>query len=125
VPVFDIPLPLPDAQGQPPWELLDNAPGQDIIAWVTQGAIADRTKERLGRSDEGIILYRKMLKDNLCKIQEGQEPMNIFRDPAAAECIRIVTERDKTTRFGGPAAKYSPITPEVRELFAQARAVSA
>jgi 5,5'-dehydrodivanillate O-demethylase oxygenase subunit len=105
--------------------LLDNAPAQDMFAWVTQGAIADRTKERLGRSDVGIILYRKMLEDNLRKVQQGEEPMNVFRDPAEAECIPIVTERDKTQRFGGPAAKYSPITPEVRALFAQACAVSA
>jgi 5,5'-dehydrodivanillate O-demethylase len=125
VPVFDIPLPLPNAQGQPPWKLLDNAPGQDMFAWVTQGAIADRTRERLGRSDVGIILYRKMLEDNLRKVQQGEEPMNVFRDPAEAECLAIITERDKTTRFGGPAANYSPITPEVRALFAQARAVSA
>jgi 5,5'-dehydrodivanillate O-demethylase oxygenase subunit len=124
VPVFDIPLPLPNAEGQPPWELMDNAPGQDIFAWVTQGAIADRTKERLGHSDEGIILYRKMLKDNLRQMQLGQEPMNVFRDLAEAACIEIVTERDKTERFSGPAAKYSPITPHVQALFAQARAVS-
>jgi 5,5'-dehydrodivanillate O-demethylase len=121
VPVFDIPLPLPDANGQPPWELMDNAPGQDIFAWVTQGAIADRTRERLGHSDEGIILYRKMLRDNLRQMQLGQEPMNVFRNAAEASCIEIITERDKTERFGGPAAKYSPITPHVQALFAQAR----
>ena len=115
---------LPRAAGQPPWELLDNAPGQDIFAWVTQGAIADRTKERLGRSDEGIILYRKMLRDNLRQMQLGQEPMNVFRDAAAAACIEIITERDTTQRFGGPAAKYSPITPQVQALFAQARSTS-
>jgi 5,5'-dehydrodivanillate O-demethylase len=121
VPVFDIPLPLPNAQGQPPWELMDNAPGQDIFAWVTQGAIADRTKERLGHSDEGIVLYRKMLRDNMRKMQLGEEPMNVFRDPAEAACIEIVTERDKTSRFGGPAAKYSPLTPHIEALFAQKR----
>ena len=48
-----------------------------------------------GHSDEGIILYRKMLKDNLRQMQLGQEPLNVFRDPAEAACIEIVTERDK------------------------------
>ena len=33
-------------------ELID---AQDIMAWVTQGAIADRTKENLGVSDRGIV----------------------------------------------------------------------
>src|SRR5262249_1482433 len=124
VPVFDIPLPLPDANGQPPWELMDNAPGQDIFAWVTQGAIADRTRERLGHSDEGIILYRKMLRDKMRKMKLGEETTNVFRKPAEAGCLAIVTERDKTSRFGGPAAKYSPITPQVEALFAKARNTS-
>jgi hypothetical protein len=51
--------------------------------------------------------------------------MNVFRDPAEAACIKIVTERDKTQRFGGPAAQYSPITPHIAALFAQARGTSA
>jgi 5,5'-dehydrodivanillate O-demethylase len=104
---------------------MDSTPGQDICAWVTQGAIADRTKERLGHSDEGIILYRKMLKDNLRQMQLGQEQMKVFRNPVEAACIDIITERDKPERFGGPAAKYSPITPHVQALFAQARGISA
>jgi hypothetical protein len=54
-------------------------------------------------------------------MQMGKELMNVFRDPAEAACIEIVTERNKTERFGGPAAKYSPITPYVQALFAQTR----
>jgi hypothetical protein len=47
--------------------------------------------------------------------------MNVFHNAAEAACIKIITERDKTGRFGGPAAKYSPITLHVQALFAQAR----
>ncbi len=118
VPVFEIPMPLPDENGQPPWDLLDNAPGQDIFAWVTQGPIAARPRERLGRSDEGIILFRKLLEDNLKKLQAGEEPMNVFRNPAEADSIDLVTERDHSDRPGGPAIKYSPIGPRIRELWA-------
>ena len=84
---------------------MDNAPGQDSFAWVTQGAIADRTRERLGRSDEGMILYRKMLRDNMGKMQLGEEPINVFDHPTETACIEMVTERDKISRVGGPAAQ--------------------
>ena len=40
--------------------------------WVTQGPIAKRDKERLGLSDTGIILYRKLLMDNIDKVQRGE-----------------------------------------------------
>ena len=34
---------------------------QDFVAWVGQGAIADRTGEHLGESDRGVIMMRKMM----------------------------------------------------------------
>jgi 5,5'-dehydrodivanillate O-demethylase len=120
VPVFNIPVPVPDEDGQPPWNLLDNFPGQDIFAWITQGPIAARDKERLGHSDEGVILFRTLLKQMIQKVQQGQEPMNVFRDPAKADSIEITTERDVTKFPGGPAAKYSPVRQQVEELWAQA-----
>jgi 5,5'-dehydrodivanillate O-demethylase oxygenase subunit len=33
---------------------------QDYVAQVGQGSIADRTREHLGRSDLGVILFRKI-----------------------------------------------------------------
>ena len=32
---------------------------QDFVAWVGQGALADRTQEHLGESDRGVIMMRK------------------------------------------------------------------
>ena len=125
IPVFSIPLPVPDENGQPPWDLLDNTPGQDIFAWITQGPIARRDRERLGRSDEGIILYRNLLKEQVAKVQRGEDPMNVFRDPAAAECIEIVTEHDHARIPGGPTQKYSPIRKTVLELWERDRGVKA
>jgi 5,5'-dehydrodivanillate O-demethylase len=108
-------------QGAPRWEYLDTAPGQDIIAWVTQGAIAKREKERLGLSDTGVILFRKLLSDNIEKVQRGEDPMNTFRDPVANQCVRLQTEFDHSATGTGPAHKYSPLTPEIRRLFAEAQ----
>ena len=39
----------------------------DIVAWITQGAIADRNHEALGRADKGIILYRQMLEEAMAQ----------------------------------------------------------
>jgi hypothetical protein len=72
--------------------MLDNAPGQDIMAWTTQGAIADRTTEKLGLSDKGIILYRRLLRQELDKVMRGEEPMNVFRDPAHNQYIPVPQE---------------------------------
>jgi hypothetical protein len=55
---------------------------QDYMCWATQGEIAKRDLEQLGRSDKGIQLYRKMLHEQMDLVREGGEPsMNIFRDP--------------------------------------------
>ena len=40
-----------------------------------------RTSESLGRSDKGLILYRQQLMDNMAKVERGEDPMNVFRDP--------------------------------------------
>jgi hypothetical protein len=40
--------------------LRDYVDGQDIVAWITQGRISDRSREHLGRSDLGVILLRKL-----------------------------------------------------------------
>jgi hypothetical protein len=52
IPFYKVPLPL-DESGNEDWELLDNNNGQDIMAWITQGLIADRSLEKLGESDKG------------------------------------------------------------------------
>jgi len=92
IPYYDVTVPGPDARGLPDWASLDNAPGQDMVAWVTQGPIADRSDEKLGLSDRGIILYRWLLQDNLAKVARGEDPMNTFRDPAKNQYIRMMQE---------------------------------
>ncbi len=53
---------------------------QDHMAWETQGPIADRTKENLSFSDRGVALYRRLLRENIEKVQHGAEPFGIIRD---------------------------------------------
>ena len=45
---------------------------QDYVAQVGQGAIADRSQEHLGRSDVGIILFRKIWERELRALAEGR-----------------------------------------------------
>ena len=47
---------------------------QDIVAWVGQGAIADRTKENLGASDRGVSMLRKQLFQRHRRDRRRQRP---------------------------------------------------
>jgi len=63
----------------------DNIANQDFIAWVSQGPISDRVNEHLTATDEGVILYHKLLLENAKKVERGEEPLGIIRDPAENE----------------------------------------
>ena len=52
---------------------------QDTMTWETPGAIADRTEERLGTSDRGIVMFREILKREINKVMQGNDPIGIFR----------------------------------------------
>jgi 5,5'-dehydrodivanillate O-demethylase len=62
---------------------------QDRIAQESQGRIADRTREYLGTSDEGIVVLRKMLRDSIKAVAEGRDPFGVLRDPAQDVLIRF------------------------------------
>jgi 5,5'-dehydrodivanillate O-demethylase len=58
----------------------DNIPAQDMTGWVGQGPISDRTQEHLASSDKGVVLYRKMLVEQMDRVERGEEPMAVIRD---------------------------------------------
>ena len=58
---------------------------QDMIAWVAQGPISDRTSEHLASSDKGVIAYHKLLHENMDRIERGEDPLGTIRDPAENE----------------------------------------
>jgi 5,5'-dehydrodivanillate O-demethylase len=80
---------LYDAKGR-----LNNTivPAQDEAAWVMQGPVTDRTTEHLGVTDVGIILFRRMINENLKIVEDGGEPINVHRDPAKNIAIPLATE---------------------------------
>jgi hypothetical protein len=79
VPSFNVPIE----------ELPDYVLGQDMIAWPLQGEIVDRSLEKLGESDKGIIMFRRLLMEQADLVAEGGEPMNVFRDPATNQCLAL------------------------------------
>ena len=54
---------------------------QDEMAWIGQGPITDRTTEHLASSDKGIMLYRKLLLENIEVAMKGDDPICVIRDP--------------------------------------------
>jgi 5,5'-dehydrodivanillate O-demethylase len=72
-------VPIQDENGA---YILDYVLGQDMVAWYAQGEITDRTQEHLYEGDALIIAYRQMLKEQIEIVQQGGEPMNVFRDAA-------------------------------------------
>jgi 5,5'-dehydrodivanillate O-demethylase len=117
--VYDVPL--RDEHGEFLVETVDN---QDMMAWVTQGPIADRTLENLGATDQGIAVYRRMLRRELKKVEQGEDPMCVFRDPATNICIDLPNEKDKHHFSDGFGAfllrthgRFSPIAHELIKIF--------
>jgi 5,5'-dehydrodivanillate O-demethylase oxygenase subunit len=117
--VYDVPF--RDTDGE---FILDNVDGQDMMAWITQGAVADRTREHLGASDKGVTLYRRVLRRELKKIGAGQDPIGVVRDPARNRRIDLPNERKKHHNSDGfthfmmrTHAKYSPVALEVAALY--------
>ncbi len=61
---------------------MDAVQAQDHMAWETQGAIMDRTCERLTTSDRGVILFREVMMREMDRVQQGLDPMGVTRDAA-------------------------------------------
>ena len=69
------------------WELTEEEhqkfPG-DYEAQVGQGPITIHSEERFVQSDRGIVMVRKMLRDQLDRIERGEDPIGVSFDPNAA-----------------------------------------
>jgi 5,5'-dehydrodivanillate O-demethylase len=75
--------------------IVETVSGQDMMVWVTQGAVSDRTTERLGTSDQGVILYRNMLLEQMDRVARGEDPIAVIRDPAKnTPFVQIQRERE-------------------------------
>jgi 5,5'-dehydrodivanillate O-demethylase oxygenase subunit len=117
IPIYEMPSPVLNRDGQPQFEMLDKeVDPQDNAIFASQGVLFDRTRERLGESDQGIVLYRHLLDHQMQAVAAGKDPMNVFRDPRRNVCLNLPTEsREKflTGRLGARlrySERYKPLT---------------
>jgi 5,5'-dehydrodivanillate O-demethylase len=116
IPVFDVPVPRLVNGIEPDWPLLDNNSGQDLVMWYSQGEILDRSQENLANGDMNIVRMRRFLDKQIKIVEDGSEPINVFRDPVRNVCLiptRTAPMPPRMTPDGRPdrtnaARKYSP-----------------
>jgi 5,5'-dehydrodivanillate O-demethylase len=60
----------------------DRVNAQDMMMWITQGAVTDHRLEHLAESDRGVALYRRTLLEQFEKVARGEDPLGVVRDPA-------------------------------------------
>jgi 5,5'-dehydrodivanillate O-demethylase len=68
---------------------------QDAMAWETQGPITNRSREHLGASDRGVIMFRKLVREQIDIARNGGDPMGVIRDPEKNKLIDfgVINER--------------------------------
>jgi 5,5'-dehydrodivanillate O-demethylase len=87
--------------------------GQDRAVWETMGTTVDRSRETLGASDRGVVLYRRMLAEQIERVERGEEPtVAVVRDPAKNRIIEFPssTKPWRDERF----ASQAQLTPASR-----------
>jgi 5,5'-dehydrodivanillate O-demethylase len=95
--------PVKDEQGR--W-ITTHVVNQDFLAWVGQGRIADRSKEKLGASDRGIVMMRRRFFEEMDRLaQGGGDPKGLIRDPARNLRVPLPTANRDTTLDGFTTAE--------------------
>ncbi|WP_433798948.1 Rieske 2Fe-2S domain-containing protein [Actinomycetospora sp. CA-084318] len=116
----DYRIPVFDDEGR---HVVNYVEGQDIMAWATQGPITDRTTEHLGRSDIGVSMLRKMFKQQMAAVENGEDPLGTVREPH--ERIDLPCEKDKFHAGGAQFAldfcdmgstRFSPMLDTIRKV---------
>jgi len=106
------------ASGDAPWEFfalrdergqyrLEHVLVQDAMAWETQGAVTDRTLEHLGVGDEGVIVFRKLLKEQIERVQQGKDPLGIIRNPERNRIVEFNVINERIGLIGNPQQRVA------------------
>jgi 5,5'-dehydrodivanillate O-demethylase oxygenase subunit len=122
IPLFEIPL--KDESG----EYIFNVAGvRDMVLWVSQGDMLDRTREHLSEGDRGVELYRRMLQQQVAIVEDGGDPINTFRVTAeVGGGLDLKPAGDEAALPGRPfdpaavdrdVERYSPDINQVKRLY--------
>jgi 5,5'-dehydrodivanillate O-demethylase len=95
--------PIRDGEGR--W-ISSHVINQDIIAWVGQGTIADRTRENLRSSDIGITMMRQRFLDEIAAVEAGKDPKAVIRDGERARAIHLPNMMQAINTTGIPLADF-------------------
>ena len=123
--------------GAPAYEERQRAPG-DWDAWVSQGPVTLHSREHLGTTDRGVIMYRKLVRQGIRAVAEGNAPKGLQfegtgerptccnntvaripapADPEADRRLRIAFGREVTKRIlAGEYSKEEPGCADPRGL---------
>ncbi|HVA25891.1 MAG TPA: hypothetical protein VMW62_16045 [Chloroflexota bacterium] len=73
----------------------------------------DHAAENLGESDRGVALYRKTLLEQVDRVERGEDPLGVVRDPAKnSPWIEVPVERHLGYALGGVPATTTYVAPE-------------
>jgi len=119
IPLYDVPW--RDSDGN---FIADFVDGGDIMVWVTQGPIADRTREMLVSADQGIALLRKLLFEQIEIVRKSGDPMGVIREEAENLHLNFAQERNKfragadflSNAIEMSHVRYSPIRTQILDL---------
>jgi phthalate 4,5-dioxygenase oxygenase subunit len=98
---------------------MQGIPNQDMAMWETMGAIADRSKERLGVSDVAIVHFRRIMVDAVRKMLDGGHAIGAgpgaVPHVALASFAGIVPKTTDWKTLGGvtpPAVSQPALSPQ-------------
>jgi 5,5'-dehydrodivanillate O-demethylase len=119
IPVYKVPFLNDDGTF-----IVDDVTSQDFMVMVTQGPVLDRTSENLGSSDSGVAYYRKILLEQLEKVERGEDPLGVLRNDTYNGRIDLPRGGPNTGLRGRRGAayldthwqRYSPLYDEARSV---------
>lgn len=107
----------------------------DYDAMTSQGAIAVHALEHLGTLDQGVTMFRRLLRKGIEDVKNGKEPHGLLRDPAVASTYgndRVVplstmagnpddpdALRDFARRIGEEYLKHPPLSGRITAAAAE------
>ncbi len=74
-------------------EIRGNVPLEDKAMVESQGAIVDRTLEHPGYGDRAILLLRKMIRDGVAAVANGETPKGVMKEDASLVDLDIGIEQ--------------------------------
>ncbi|GGX88193.1 ring-hydroxylating oxygenase subunit alpha [Streptomyces hiroshimensis] len=86
--------------------IMSHTLNQDFATWAGQGAVTDRTREQLGRSDAGITMLRRRYFEAMEQVARGEDPPGTVRDPEANVRIQLPIHSKSYYTEGMPRAVF-------------------